>query len=304
MKRMQGFSMVELMVSTVLGLLISAAAIQLFLANQVSLNFQRGMNDVQANGRFAIDAMTREIIIAGLGPSVSSSSSGSDDFNGVVLPSTPAGGGIPGYSPGTMGLSYNNLQTTTTVPGLLSNSDQLVIQYFANNSVVDCEGNTVAAGRYVVSRYFVAADTANANIPSLKCDAGSHNGTALATGGGGVAFGGTEAGAVLLPGVESFQILYGVDDRVISGTQNNRALPAQYITADAYNALAVKPEIVAVRLGLYLRSQESSSNDVPASADVMVLDQPILAANIPTDGLIRRLFVTTIILRNLDLRKV
>jgi hypothetical protein len=36
----------------------------------------------------------------------------------------------------------------------------------------------------------------------------------------------------------------------------------------------------------------------------MVLDQPILAANIPTDGLIRRLFVTTIILRNLDLRKV
>ncbi len=293
MKRIRGFSMLELMVAMALGLLISAAAIQLFLANQMSLNFQRGMNDVQANGRFAIDQMTREFMLAGLGPGVTTASSGTDDLNPVAFVNTD----IPGLAAGQP-VSTNNVQDSG-----IGESDQIVIQYFANTDTIDCEGGNVPAGRYVVSRYFIAADAANNDSPSLMCDAGSHNGTAMTvsgTAGDPANYGGT--GTVLLAGVDSFQVLYGVDDGV-----NNRAQVARYMTAIQYNALAApRPEVLAVRIGLFLRSQERASNEVGLSAppDVQILDIALAGTSIPNDGLLRRLFISTIMLRNQDLRKV
>ena len=71
-------------------------------------------------------------------------------------------------------------------------------------ATVDCEGNNVAAGTYVISRYFVRADTANNNIPALACDAATSDGTTLSGYGG--------PGVVLVDGVDSFQVLYGIDD--------------------------------------------------------------------------------------------
>ncbi|MFZ5560103.1 MAG: PilW family protein [Pseudomonadota bacterium] len=298
MKRIRGFSMLELMVAMALGLLISAAAIQLFLANQMSLNFQRGMNDVQANGRFAIDQMTREFMLAGLGPGVTTTASGTDDLSPVAFVNTD----IPGLAAGQP-VSTNNGQDSG-----IGQSDQIVIQYFANTDTIDCEGGNVPAGRYVVSRYFIAEDAANNDSPSLMCDAGSHNGTAMTvsgTAGDPANYGG--AGTVLLAGVDSFQVLYGVDDLVITNATNNRAQVARYMTATQYNALAApRPEVLAVRIGLFLRSQERASNEVELSApaDVQILDEALVGTTIPNDGLLRRLFITTIMLRNQDLRKV
>ncbi|HEX6592475.1 MAG TPA: prepilin-type N-terminal cleavage/methylation domain-containing protein, partial [Moraxellaceae bacterium] len=42
----QGFSLVELMVAMALGLLLSAAAIQMFLTSQQSMNVQQGTSEV------------------------------------------------------------------------------------------------------------------------------------------------------------------------------------------------------------------------------------------------------------------
>jgi type IV pilus assembly protein PilW len=50
-----GFTLIELMVSLALGLVIMLAAMQLFITNQINFNLQRGMGNVQENGRFAID---------------------------------------------------------------------------------------------------------------------------------------------------------------------------------------------------------------------------------------------------------
>lgn len=298
-RRMQGFSMLELMVAMALGLLISAAAIQLFLANQVSLNFQRGMNDVQANGRFAIDQMVHDIRLAGLSPATGA----------TAVPDTPVGlpidaADIPSLPVASTALNRNATATTAAVPGLLTASDQLVVQYLALNDTTDCEGVSVAAGRYLIARYFIRLDN---GVPSLACDGGNRNVPSPGVPSSldvaaGREYGGN--GTILLSGVDSFQVLYGVDDMIVDGKTNGTARIARYIDAGTYAALVPRPTILAVRIGLFMHSQDRATNTPPVASNVMVLDQTIPAANVPQDGFLRRLFVTTISLRNVVLSKV
>lgn len=293
-RRLRGFSLLELMVAMALGLLISGAAIQLFLANQISLNFQRGMNDVQANGRFAIDQMVHDVRVAGLSPAGSATTA---EVNVVGLPFATSD--IANLAAASTAINDNAAATTAALPGLLQNSDQLVVQYLALNNTVDCEGNAVLAGRILVARYFIRLDN---GMPSLACDGGNHDGTTLdAT--VGRAYG--DNGAILLNGVDSFQVLYGVDDRIVDNTGNGVARIARYIDADTYRALgAPRPVILAVRLGVYMHSLERATNSPPPPANVMVLDGTIPAASVPNDGFLRRLFITTISLRNVVLSGV
>lgn len=293
--RLRGFSLLELMVAMALGLLISTAAIQLFLANQIALNFQRGMNDVQANGRFAIDQMVHDVRVAGLSPA---SFATTDAVNVVGMPFATTD--IANLAAASTAINRNAAATTEALPGLLQHSDQLVVQYLAMNDTVDCEGNAVAAGRVLVARYFIRADTDGS--ASLACDGGNHDGTTLDAVVG-RAYG--DAGAILLNGVDSFQVLYGVDDRIVDNASNGVARIARYIDAATYSALVVpRPTILAVRLGLYLHSQERATTSAPPPNNVMVLDGTIPAANVPNDGFLRRLFVTTISLRNVVLSGV
>ena len=57
----QGFTLVELMVALVLGLLVTAAAIQLFITGQMSLNTQKGMADLQESGNFGLRYITNDL---------------------------------------------------------------------------------------------------------------------------------------------------------------------------------------------------------------------------------------------------
>lgn len=295
MRREQGYTLVELMVSMALGLLISAAATQLFLANHIATNFQRGMNDVQANGRFMIDQLMEDIRVSGLDNPAVATSAGSGVGTSLIAPIVFKAGDLANLATTSSAISSNATQTYAGITA----SDQLVVQYLALEATVDCEGNAVAKDRYVVARYFVRQDASNGNIPSLACDGSSHNGTTLTTAIAPSTAGYGDAGAVLVSGVDSFQILYGIDDGI-----NGLAQVSRYVNAATYNALIVKPPILAVRLGLYLRSQERAGDAQPPTNAVQVLDTSIAAANIPDDGLLRRLFVTTVTLRNVDLSRI
>lgn len=67
MNDQRGLSLVELMVAMVLGLLITAAVVQLFLTNRQTFNLQQGIASVQEQGRFAVDFLSKEIMWAGFG---------------------------------------------------------------------------------------------------------------------------------------------------------------------------------------------------------------------------------------------
>lgn len=286
MRRQQaqrGQSLIELMVALALGLVISGAAIQLFLANQITVNFQRGMNDVQANGRFALDILTRSTRMAGLNSSSTYNEVAGKLVNGVVM--APAD--VPGLASTSTLVSNND-----GVAAGISNSDQLVIQYLGMANTVDCEGNSVVADRFVLERYFVGNDPVT-NTPALMCDAGSWYIDGMGAPQLSASYG--TGAQVLVAGVDSFQVLYGVDNGLDGQPMVNR-----YVNANTYATSMAGAKILAVRIGLYLRSAERAGDSVQVPGPVQVLDSTIAAGGVPDDALLRRLFVSTVALRNID----
>lgn len=266
-KRSRGFTLIELMVSLGLGVLVAAIAAQLFVTNLMSFNAQRGISDVQDNGRFAIDFINRDVRQSGLRPA------------GALINPYPAivvkESNMPGATATTL--------TTNSVTGStgLGSSDQLVMQRLTLVDTVDCEGNTVLANRYVVSRYFLRKDDASGSESALACAGGSHD---TATLDANVA----KAGTVLMSSVENMQVQLGV---------GSAGVPVRYYRPDEYAALSdPKPRILAVRVGLLASSMDSTGKQLGEVPDIQVLDATV--DNAPGDGRIRRVFVTSIALRN------
>lgn len=60
-----GFSLIELMIAMLLGLMLTAGAIQVLLSTQQSYRLQENMSRVQENGRFAVELIARDLRMTG-----------------------------------------------------------------------------------------------------------------------------------------------------------------------------------------------------------------------------------------------
>lgn len=278
MKREQGFTLIELIVAIGLGLLLSMAAVQLFVANQVSFNFQRSTGDVQASGRYAIDQIAADLRMAGL------VNQGQVPVSSIVMFTSD----VPGLSSTSYVSADNVSQSGATPTSGIGSADQITLQYAMPVDGIDCQGNTVTQGTYLVERYFIRDDPDIPNTKSLACSSGTYS------------FAGTvtmsTSSTVLASGVDSFKVLYGLDDGV-----NGVAQVARWVSAGTYQAMAVpRPAVIAVRVAIYLKSGEAVGNGIAPQAAVWVLNNQIPAASIPADNRLRRLFVTTAALNNVD----
>jgi len=65
MKRQQGFSLIELMVALLIGLLLLGAMLNAFLSSKVTYSTQSALAKVQENARFAMEIVGREVRQAG-----------------------------------------------------------------------------------------------------------------------------------------------------------------------------------------------------------------------------------------------
>ena len=102
MKKQHGFSLVELMVAMVLGLIITAAATQLFIANQQSFVLQQTLARVQEDGQLFVRFLVGDLRRAGLeGDTVVSTRTMGIQF------SNPAGG--TAYPVTQEGATYDRL---------------------------------------------------------------------------------------------------------------------------------------------------------------------------------------------------
>ncbi|USE83526.1 PilW family protein [Acinetobacter tibetensis] len=127
MIRQSGFTLIELVLSLALGLIITAAAILLFLTSQRSLSLQQGLSDVQDNANFGLNYLTKDIRLANLN-NPKSILNDETAYGGVVLTS-----------------SINATKDTqTTPPTPLSNLVHTIIGTTANvNLVSRSSGMTV-----------------------------------------------------------------------------------------------------------------------------------------------------------------
>ena len=262
----EGFTLVELMVAIVLGLLIVAAATQLFITGQVSLNLQKAMADIQDNSNFGISYISSDLRKANYNaekPLVTSTTK----FGGIVIADTNFPSDLTSRPAATL-LTSNASQSAT---GKLTDtaSDQLTIQYYVAEDTIDCEGNNVVANSMIVQRYFIDGS-------DLKCDAGFYPFTKpIAKGTDGVVLpyvlNGLNANAqTIIKNVEYMRILLAVSEdnaAAGTGTGNQSALPVdaiaqknlRYISISNYPTAGTLPRIRGVQLGLLMKANDSVS---------------------------------------------
>ncbi len=324
-----GYTLIELLIAITLGLLLVAAATQLFLGGVVSVRLQQAGADVQDNGLMGMDLMTRHLRLVNLtdnttGPIIDTTTGG-----GVVLtsasvsPTSPIGkcyltngnGDSPSGCPSTADPdAWTGASNVTDNESVAVKSSQLTIQFQAPTAMTDCEGGQVAAGDQVIQRYFLRGDRLLGNPPSdpklnnlvLACDAGRNIGGVLYGSGGGAvsttknSFQGY--GQVLMNRVDHFRVTFGTE--IQSGTDAGKLA---YLTPKMYRDLVVpsggvKPKILSIQIALLVRSMDNTGNGVlsatPPTYDMM---NRIVKPRYTTNSnfrYVRQVYATTIYLRN------
>lgn len=318
-KVQKGFTLVELMVAIILGLLISAAAVQLFIGGLLGSRMQDANAELQNSGVFGLDYVARDIRLANYINTNFPSLNEQTPWGGVVLTArdaTTANANIPIPTAApfiSKGLLSHSVGTDDAISSVtnewqgLSNvnqsSDQLTIQFVAPNDMFNCEGERVFAGDYVIQRYFLRRDPATATTGTnygLACDANTPAATAA-----GVnskpstisGFGG--AGELIMPRVDHFTVQLGVRN-----TTGNMA----YYTINQYRLLAKNaraaatptepPRIVSVKLAVLVRSMDNTRNEsINLTQAFNTLNQSV-RLNDQNTKFARRVYSTVVTFRN------
>ena len=317
----RGFTLIELMIALVLGLLVSAAAIQIYVVSVRTGTTQSGAADLQDVSIFGIQGLEKELRIANLGSTTTLNTTTPGISNntpdaGIVLSQA----NVMGVSATTFGDNLltrtGNADTPATtgngwkgVSGTNQQSDQLTIQYtnITGSDQVDCESFTVPVDAKVIERYFLKAVTdSNSNVIgySLRCDAGrvDPKGTGVlaaapASGKTPAIPGFGDAGQEVMTNIDQFKVLLGVQS---PAGQLSYLSPAIYNSLETTSPIYRAP-IVAVKVGIIARSAK-----------------PIVASNIPTTfslfgvnnvvanntSYLRRTYESTIMLRNAQVVKI
>lgn len=255
----EGFSLVELMVSLLLGAVVILAATRLFLTNQQAFSLQQSQAEAQESGRFAVDYILDDARHSGTRMSP-------NDDPAFVFPAAQS-------------LPWSALENDATTAGRQGmgggGTDRLVISYYDPDSAtpVDCEGNAVSTTsttpRLVVNNYYVDGYS-DAAGGTLRCDGNGDTDT---------------TGAEIVSGVDSFQVLYGT---AASGNK-----PVRYVTGNNIGG----NHVLAIRVALLMRSS-SRVEKLPTATGFQVLDKLIPAAQVLNDQHLRRLFIGTTFIRN------
>ncbi|WP_252053398.1 PilW family protein [Acinetobacter silvestris] len=315
----KGFTLLELMIALVLGLLVAAAAIQLFIGGFLTSRMQEANAELQSSGVFGLDYMARDIRLANFGNIVRPDLNDQTPWGGIVLTALdatnnktniPYPAAAPFISSGLLSHSKGNQEDVSTVKNEwqgLSNvdltSDQLTIQFVAPNDMVNCEGQNVQEGDYVIQRYFLRRDPADATSGvnfGLACDAN----TPTALGANPIAkpttitaFG--DAGQIIMPRVDHFTVQFGTRD-----SNNNLA----YYTINQYRAAAntaraktpaeEPPRIVLVKMAVLVRSLDDTKNkNIDLTKKILILNQSVTLNDAKTQYA-RRVYTTSVAMRN------
>ena len=119
MQKQRGFGLVELMIAITLGILLSTAVIQVFLATNSSAKIQDSMAVIQENARFAMRLLAQEVRMAGY---MGCSSVGAASLNNIAVPAAEVD-----FSAATALLGEDNVAAGNAL-GAVAGSDTLSLK--------------------------------------------------------------------------------------------------------------------------------------------------------------------------------
>ncbi|MGI0117280.1 PilW family protein [Zooshikella sp. RANM57] len=192
LKKQSGLSLIELMIALVLGLLLLAGVLQVFLGSSQTYRLTGDLARAQENGRFALDMLTRDIRMAGY----------RHPDKGELIDFFMVGADCP-----------NTDACTTNVSGT-AGSDIIAVQLDPEENT-DCLGSSVGADDIVINVYSIGTQTVSGvNISSLFCRGWNVTTDAWTT----------TSAQPLVDGIENMQVLYGIAP--------NEKFITRYVTAD------------------------------------------------------------------------
>jgi type IV pilus assembly protein PilW len=354
LRKQAGFTMVELLVALGLSSLIALAAIAALVVSRQGFSSVDATSQLRDNARFTTDTLRRLIVQAGhLDPQFASQTRvGEFPTAGAAAVLTPYVTGVDNalvitgnlpdittaYRPRPTATVAQRKCTSGTDTGCANGSDVLILRYqtaaqnpggtVSDGSIIDCTGGADSSvpttkTDAVVSIFHVAVG-ANGKEPSLYCSYFSASTL-------------TWVSSPVIQGVESFQVLYGIDgfttavNTTFTGPQDT--VPDKYVrasdlvvgTADSANTYSNWRRVRSLRIGLILRGSPNSNAlrggsiakicplGVNPDAATTCIDEsgsesPSMgaefprkdAAVIPDDGRLRQSVTFTVFLRNVQ----
>lgn len=309
----RGLTLAELMVSIALGLLVVLVASILLRSSSASYLEQNEAVQLADGGRFALEIIARAIRGAG------TRNWDGDAFGGVAM------GLVSGDSASISGLDASSISKNgdgifDPLADAVNGSDVLAVRYFGagagfegDGSVINCAGFGVGGASSGQDRgwsiFYIAQDADG--VAELRCKYRGRHGW------------GADA---IVRGVDSFQVLYGVDTDVVPDGMANHylnataidaidaALPLVGLDASARerdkNAQTRWKRVVSIKLALLLHGGSAARPDAAAlqfdlfgpdysaaASDIGVrIDEAGLAPALRNRA--RKLLETTILLRN------
>lgn len=310
--RQMGFTLIELMISLVLGLIVSAAVIQVYLINVKTSSIQSSGSELQDASVFGLQQLEKSIRLANLG-NPTTRIDGTTLNGGIVLtglnigvPITPTPYPNTGYLTRRAGDAAVGVNGWSGISNTNTNSDQLTIQYtnITGSPMADCEGASAAVNDIVIERYFLRKATGDTSTGAIKdlvlaCDAGRVNTT------GGIVivtpssdsrnFG--QAGQEFIVNVDQFKVLLGI--QYTTGANAGRMI---YLPSSAYlDITADKPVVTAVKTGLIIHGSTPIIGSAEQSEFALLGQLPAdnkLKTDTSSTKKVRTTYQTTTLLRN------
>jgi type IV pilus assembly protein PilW len=224
-----GFSLIELMVAMVLGLVLTIVIGQVFLGAKESYRTTEDLGRLQENARFAVTQLSRVIRLTSYVTYLPVGSPLAFDPVAARTLAFPAG-------------AMTGTEGSGTAP------DSITVRYqgsgspAADGSILDCQGNSIAGSTLAVAKFYISTGANNAN--ALFCD---NTGTV----------GPASPGPIeLASDVENMQVLYGVDTDA-DGTAN------KYV---GVSSVGTFDNVVSVRIGLLVRTSSEVASQANTSA--------------------------------------
>ncbi|CAI3134328.1 hypothetical protein MWMV7_MWMV7_01717 [Acinetobacter calcoaceticus] len=319
--KQRGFTLIELMVALALGLILVAAATQLFIGGLLSSRLQKANAEIQDSGIFGLEYIARDIRLLNYGNVINPILTDTTPWGGVVLTGSTATNNdsvnfVPnvgtntyiaetllsrgvGDTVSTVSNHWKGLSNIQNSSNAAMQSDQLTIQFIAPTNMTNCEGVNVLAGDLIVERYFLRLDTNGSSQQdyALACDANTPS--SVATAQPTTVSGLGDAGQIILPRIDHFHVLFGAKN-----TAGNFA----YYTIPQYRAAAqaardatppvMAPRILSIQISVLARSTNNAQNKaIDPTQSFLMLDQTVHASD-NTTRFLRRVYSVTIALRN------
>lgn len=255
----QGLTLLELMVALVLGLLIVAAGLAVFLNAQRSMGFQTSMGDIQQNANFGLSMLTQDLRHANLNTPSAQRVNNKLVGSGIVFVNANLPAGVRTNTANRLtaqGISEDATQAEA--------SDQITMQFMPDvrgDDQFDCEGNAMVAGRTYVYRYYLDRLPDNQQIEGsldrfgLYCDSGFYVDSSNSVVGLGV------NGQLIIQNVDAFKVRLLVKNPdgnlryTTIDNYRNTLMPASVVDEKLY------VNVVGIELGLLVTSAQSIGAD-------------------------------------------